>query len=165
MKNYGHDMNLKLFWTYITSLWLSIRLVLFEKYTFVLLVIWWLFAFIVAFGARQLYPGLGLVVVGLAFFSQKYVYRKLAGSRAWLIRRGDRIEFADDRQDGYVQQFEYAKVLQKMRGEDVAKTGLFEAELIPLYHHFYLVEMEDKNRIIPFEWILSLDFEDPLEED
>ncbi len=52
----------------------------------------------------------------------------------------------------------------RMRGEDVAITGLFSEDLIPFYSHFYLVEMDDKNAIIPYEWILSIDLEDVLED-
>jgi len=139
------------------------RLVIFEKYSFVLMVLWWLFAFVLAFIARGLYPGAGLVVVGLAFFTQKRIYRYMERFKSGLIKIGDRIEFAEDTQNSYVQKFKTAKVLRKMRGEDVAITGLFDEELIPMYSHFYLVELEDKNVIIPYEWILSIDVED-LEE-
>ena len=84
--------------------------------------------------------------------------------KALLIRKGDRVEFAKDQQEGYVQKFESAKVLRKMRGEDVALSGLFDKELIALYSHFYLMEQEDKNIVVPYEWILSLEIEE-LEED
>ena len=142
-------------------LWLSLRLLLFEKYDFVLLVIWWLTAFILAFVLRGLYPGVGLVVVAVAFVLQRRFYRHMSRFRASLIREGDRVEYADDQQEGYVQKFEHGRVLRKMRGEDVAKSGLFPEELIPLYSHFYLVALEEKNVVIPFEWVLSLDFEEP----
>jgi hypothetical protein len=78
-------------------------------------------------------------------------------SKSKLIRVGDSVEFAEDQEDSYIQKFNSAKILQKMRGEDVLKTGLFSEELIPLYSHFYLVELDDKNAVIPYEWILSID--------
>lgn len=152
-------MNKKLLWLYVSSLSRSIRLVMFEKYSFILMVLWWLFAFIIAFITRSLYPGAGLVVVGLAFFTQKYVYRYMERFKSVLIKIGDYVEFAEDQENSYIQKFKIAKVLRKMRGEDVAITGLFDEELIPMYRHFYLVEMNDKNIIIPYEWILSLDME------
>jgi len=139
------------------------RLVIFEKYNFVLMVLWWLLIFALAFIARGLYPGAGLVVVGLAFFIQKHVYRYMERFKSGLINIGDHVEFAEDTQNSYVQKFKTAKVLRKMRGEDVAITGLFEEELIPMYSHFYLVELDDKNAIIPYEWILSIDVEDLAE--
>lgn len=153
-------LNKKLFWLYLTSMWLSIRLVMFEKYHFVLLVLWWLFAFVVAFIARGIYPGAGLVVVGLAFVMQKRLFRYMERFKSMLIRIGDTVEFAEDEADGYIQKFKTGKVLRKMSGEDVATTGLINKELIPMYTHFYLVEIDDKNIIIPYEWVLSLDFEE-----
>ena len=157
-------MQFKLLWQTITSLGLLFRLVLFEKYRFILLVLWWLVVFIVAFVGREIYPGVGLMVVGIAFFTQKLFYRYMERFRSSLIHLGDYVEFADDQQEGYIQKFEHGKVLRKMQGEDVLKTGLMDEEIIGLYHHFYLVEMVDKNVVIPFEWILSLDFESPLDE-
>jgi len=145
---------------HLSSLSLFIRLVSFEKYDFILLLLWWLFAFVLAFVMRGLYPGLGLVVVGLAFFAQKPFYRWMAKYRSGLIRPGDLVEFVEDREESYVQKFMSGKVLQKMRSEDVLKTGLFEEELLPLYSHFYLIALEDKNVIVPYEWIVSLDFKE-----
>lgn len=127
--------------------------------------VWWLFAFIAAFAARVVYSGSEFVVLGAAFFLQKQFYRSTAPLKSELIRSGDRIEFAQDQENSYIQKFQDGKVLRRMRGEDVVKTGLFEEELIPLYHHFYLVEMDDKNIVVPYEWVLSIDFEDLLDED
>ncbi len=158
------QVQFKLLWQTITSLGLSFRLVLFEKYRFVLLVLWWLFAFILAFVGRGIYLGVGLVVVGIAFFTQKSFYRYMERFRSALIHLGDRVEFADDQQEGYIQKFEHGKVLRKMQGEDVLKTGLMSEEIVGLYQHFYLIEMQDKNVVIPFEWVLSLDSEDSLNE-
>ena len=155
-------LNKKQFWLHISALGLSIRLILFEKYSFVLLLVWWLLAFALAFVARAIYPGMGLVVVGLAFVVQRPLYRHMARFRSALIKRGDMVEFVEDTQESYVQQFKRGKILEKMRGEDVAATGLFSEEMIPLYHHFYLVETPEKNMIVPYEWILSLDFEEAL---
>jgi len=138
-------------------MWLSVRLVMFEKYSFILLVLWWLMAFTVAFVTRTLLSGSEFIVLAAAFLLQKRFYRLAEPLKAKLIRVGDNVEFADDQVDSYIQKFESGKILQKMRGEDVVKTGLFSEELIPFYSHFYLVELEDKNAIIPYEWVLSID--------
>lgn len=161
MDNY---LNKKLFWLYITSMWRSLRLVLFEKYTLALTVIWWVSAFVLAFVVHGLWIGSGFIVLAVAFLLQKRFYGFMASSKSKLIRIGDRVEFAEDQEESYIQKFKSAKVLRKMRNEDVAKTGLFSEELIPFYSHFYLVEMEDKNAVIPYEWILSIDLEDVLED-
>ena len=147
----------KLFWLYITSMWLSIRLVMFEKFSFILMVVWWMMAFTVAFVARGLLSGSEFILLAAAFLVQKRFYRWMEPSKSKLIRVGDSVEFAEDQEDSYIQKFNSAKILRKIRGEDVLKTGLFSEELIPLYSHFYLVELDDKNAIIPYEWILSID--------
>ena len=147
----------KLFWLYITSMWLSIRLVMFEKFSFILMVVWWMMAFAVAFVARGLLSGSEFILLAAAFLVQKRFYRLMEPLKANLIRVGDSVEFAEDQEDSYIQKFNSAKILRKMRGEDVLKTGLFSEELIPLYSHFYLVELDDKNAVIPYEWILSID--------
>ena len=163
-KYLDNHLNKKLFWLYITSMWLSIRLVMFEKFAFILLVVWWMMAFAVAFMARSFLSGSEFIVLAAAFLVQKRFYRLMEPSKAKLIRIGDDVEFAEDEENSYIQKFQSGKVLQKMRGEDVAKTGLFSEELIPLYSHFYLVKLKDKNVVVPYEWILSIDLVDVLED-
>ena len=150
-------LNKKLFWLYLTSMWLSIRLVMFEKFTFILMVLWWVLAFITAFVARGLLSGSEFLILAAAYLLQRRFYRLMEPSKSKLIRIGDSVEFAEDQQESYIQKFESGKILRKMRGEDVALTGLFSEELIPFYSHFYLVELDDKNVIVPYEWILSID--------
>ena len=104
-------------------------------------------------------------MLAAAFLVQKMFYRLMEPSKSKLIRTGDRVEFAEDEEESYIQKFKTGKILRKMRGEDVLKTGLFSEEMIPLYSHFYLVEMDDKNAIIPYEWVLSIDFEDVMEDE
>ncbi len=156
-KYLDNHLNKKLFWLYVTSMWLSIRLVMFEKFSFILLVVWWVMAFIVAFVARSVLSGSEFIVLAAAFLLQKRFYRLMEPSKSKLIRIGDSVEFAEDQQESYIQKFESGKIVRKMRGVDVAKTGLFSEEMIPLYSHFYLVELEAKNVIGPYEWILSID--------
>ena len=140
-------------------MWFSIRLIMFEKYSLLIKSLWWTLVFSVALIAHFILPWSELAVVLLALLVQKRFYRVMEPLKAYLIRRGDRVEFAQDEQEGYVQKFESAKMLRKMQGEDVALSGLFEKELIDLYSHFYLMEQEDKNIIVPYEWILGLEIE------
>jgi len=150
-------MNIKELWTYVSSMWLYIRLVLFEKYGFFMALLFWVLTFVVAFILHGLYQGLGVVIVILAFAFQKKFYRFMETKKARLLRKGDRVEFAEGEEESYVQKFNRGKILERMRGEDVLLTTLFDAELVPFYSHFYLIEMEEKNTIIPYEWILSID--------
>ena len=141
-------------------MWFSIRLIMFEKYPLVIKSLWWMVVLSVALIAHFILPWSEVVVVLVGLLSQKSFYRVMEPLKAHLIRKGDRVEFANDQQEGYVQKFESAKVLRKMRGEDVALSGLFEKDLIDLYSHFYLMEQEEKNIIVPYEWILGLEIED-----
>ena len=150
----------ELFWLYLTSMWLSIRLIMFEKYPLVLKILWWMPLLSIALIAHFIFPWSEMAVVLLGLLAQKRFYKFMEPMKAYLIYQGDRVEFANDQQDGYVQKFESAKVLRKMRGEDVALSGLFEKELIDLYSHFYLMEQEEKNIIVPYEWILGLEIEE-----
>jgi ASC-1-like (ASCH) protein len=156
-------LNKKLFWLYITSMWLSIRLVVFTQYKLVVTVVWWIMAFFIAFAVHALWSGGEIIILAVAFFLQNRFYRFMQPAKAKLIRMGDSVEFAEEVEGSYMQTFKSAKVLRKMRCEDVAATGLFSEELIPFYSHFYLVEMKDKNGIIPYEWFLSIDFEDEID--
>ena len=126
--------------------------------------IWWASSFLFAFIFHDIWRGSGLIVAAAAFVVQKRFYSFMAPFKSKFIRLGDRIEFAEDNGESTIQTFKSAKVLRRMRGEDVAKTGLFSEELMPFYSRFYLVELENKNAIIPYEWILSIDPEDLPEE-
>jgi len=140
-------------------MWLSIRLIIFEKYPLVMKILWWVPLLSIALIAHFILPWSEMAVVLLGLLAQNMVYKLMEPMKAYLIRKGDRVEFAQDEQDGYVQKFESAKVLRKMRGEDVALSGLFDKELIGFYSHFYLMEQEDKNIVVPYEWILGLEIE------
>ena len=139
---------------------LSIRLIMFEKYALVSKVLWWMPLLSIALAAHFIFAWSEVGVVMIGFLLQNKFYKLMEPMKAYLICKGDRVEFANDQQEGYVQKFESAKVLRKMRGEDVALSGLFEKELIDLYSHFYLMEQEEKNIVVPYEWILGLEIEE-----
>ena len=158
-------MDKKTFWLYVTSMWLSLRVVVFENYTTVITYTWWLFTFIVAVAAHFIFFGSEVGVIVFALVFQKYVYVSMKKVKSKLIMRGDIVEFASDQDEGYVQHFKNAIVLRKMYAKDVKTTRLFSEALLPLYSHFYLVKLEDENAIIPYEWIVGLEIESLLEVD
>lgn len=119
-------------------------------------------ALLVGYLTNALWSGGGIIILAIAIVMQRNYVRWMEQFKSRLIRIGDRIEFAKEEEGGYVQQFESARVLRKMRGEDVAISGFFLDEMVPFYSHFYLVELDDKNAIIPYEWILSIELEDEL---
>lgn len=153
-------MNKRVFSLCLDAFGLSVRFVLFEKYSLVLMAIWWASAFVLALVFHDIWRGSGLIIAAAAVVVKKHFYGFMAPLKPTLIRLGDRIEFAEDNGESIIQTFKSAKVVRRMRGEDAAKTGLFSEELIPLYSRFYLVELKDKNTVIPYEWIVSIDPED-----
>lgn len=153
-------MNKKLFLLYISSLWLAIRIVVFEKYRRVVLTVWWVTALLLGYLVNSLWCGSGFMVLAIAVTLYRQYAQFMEKFKPRLIRIGDRVEFAQEEEGGYIQKFGSARVLRRMRGEDVAISGFFSDELLPLYSHFFLVEMADQNTIIPYEWVLSIEVEE-----
>ncbi len=102
------------------------------------------------------------VVTGLA------LYLKVLGSveflKRSLIRKGDRVEYADPKESETTQIFKKAVVLLKMRKDEVKKTSLLSDELMEDNKHFYLVETAKKPQVIAYDWIIGISPE-ILEED
>ncbi len=73
-----------------------------------------------------------------------------------LIRKGDRVEYADPTSSQIIEQFKTAIVLLKIRPDEVEKTKLIAPELIEDNHHFYLVEVNKKPCVIAYDWIIGI---------
>ncbi len=150
-------MNRELFWRHIIALRLAVRIIVFEKYRRVMLTLWWTTALLLGYLTNSHLCGSGFMMLAIAVAGQRSYLRWAQKRKSKLIHVGDRVEFAEEEEDGYIQKFGSGRILRQMRGEDVAISGFFSNELIALYSHFYLVEMEEKNTIIPYEWILSIE--------
>ena len=92
------------------------------------------------------------VVLGLSLFA--ITLRNFQFLKRMLIRKGDRIEYADPQASEATQVFKTAIVLLKMRPDEVKK--LISSELMEGNRHFYLVEEQKSPKVIAYDWIMSI---------
>lgn len=141
---------------------LALRIVLFEKYGFVVTLFWWMLVTLGALFAFLVHPAAGSALLLLGALLFKRMKRVMLRNRYRLIRQGDRVEYALSDADPFTEQFATAKVLQYLRREDAAHTSLFDPELLPFYRHYYLVKTGKKSIIIPYEWIYAIELDREL---
>ena len=128
----------------------------FEKFTAVFFFFYLVFVLSLAFIVSVLHWGVAvaIVVLGLVLFVKTlntFEFVKRA-----LIRKGDRIEYADPSATENIHMFKTATVVLKMRLDEVKKTKLISDELMQDNKHFYLVETDKRPSVIAYDWILGL---------
>ncbi len=132
------------------------RVMLFEKFTAVFFFFYLLFILSLAFILSVLHWVVAVIIMllGVALFVKTlhgFEFLKRA-----LIRKNDRIEYADPNAADSKDIFKTATVLLKMRPEEVRKTKLISDELIGESTHFYLVKADDEPTVISYDWIMGL---------
>ena len=147
LKAYGHLLK---------GLFSLARVILFEKFTAVFFFFYLLFVLSLGFLLSVVHWSVAAVVVflGLALFLK--VLKSFQFLKRSLIRKGDRIEYADPYASDNMQMFQKATVLLKMRLDEVKKTRLIPDELIEGNRHFYLVETGQKPTVVAYDWIIGL---------
>lgn len=149
-------LNRKPWWHYLKTLTLVFRVILYEKLSTVFMLLWWvMIGSIAIIGSSDWRIVLPVLVVGLLLY--RPVWKMVLGGKYRLIRRGDTVEYSEPSESLSEQKFETAKVLRFMTAENVAASNMFDAEHLELYSHFYLVDSGKKNRVIPYEWIVSIE--------
>ncbi len=104
----------------------------------------------------MLHWGVAVFVVLLAFALFVPIFKNVQFLKRSLIRKDDRIEYADPQAIDNAHIFKKATVILKMRLDEVKKTELIPDELIEGNRHFYLVKSDDKPTVIAYDWILGL---------
>lgn len=94
------------------------------------------------------------VITGLALYLK--TLRSVEFLKRSLIRKGDRIEYADPKESETTHIFKKAVVLLKMRMDEVKKTSLMSDELMEGNKHFYLVETAKEPQVIAYDWIMGI---------
>jgi hypothetical protein len=94
------------------------------------------------------------VLLGLALFLK--VLNSFQFLKRSLIRKGDRVEYADPSASETMDIFKKAVVLLKMRPDEVKKTKLISSDLMEGNRHFYLVEEGKEPRVIAYDWIIGI---------
>ncbi len=148
--------NLRAYKHLVQALFNVSRVLIFEKFTAVFFFFYLLFILSIGFILSVIHwgVGIGFVFLGLVFFLkslQGFMFVKRA-----LIRRGDRVEYADPTSSKIDTMFSMGQVLLKMRLDEVKKSRLVSEELMEGNRHFYLVEVDKKPKIIAYDWIISL---------
>lgn len=132
------------------------RVILFDKFTAVFFFFYLLFALSLAFILSVLHWSAAVIVLFLAVVLFSALLRNFQFLKRALVRKGDRIEFADPQASDEKEMFKTATVLLKMRFDEVKKSKLISEELMEGSRHFYLVEIDKKPIVISYDWIIGL---------
>jgi len=98
--------------------------------------------------------GVGFILITLILFTP--VLNKVQFLKRALIRKGDRVEYADPNEHEDTKIFKKAEVVLKMRFEEAEKSKLISKELMQDNQHFYLVKTGKEVSVIAFDWIIGL---------
>lgn len=146
---------------YIRSLILAFRIIAFEKTGETVLLLWAGPALITVLVFFMYSVISGIAAMGVTLLLYYGLRRWALTSRFRLIRPGDRIEYAKvtENDEGHRQQFEAGIVHQRLTREDAERTGKLKTDLMGMSKWFYLVSSDKQTRIVPLEWIVSIEFE------
>jgi hypothetical protein len=129
---------------------------LFEKFTPVFFFFYLIFILSLGFILSAVHWGVTVFVVLLGLFLFRRSLRGFEFLKRGLIRKGDRVEYADPTAAQTREIFKKARVLLKMRPSEAEKSRLIDAEFIEENRHFFLVETDKKPSVIAYEWIVGL---------
>jgi len=128
----------------------------FEKFTALFFFFYLLSALSVALVLSLIHWGVGVFTLVLALIVFKKTLENVQFLKRALIRKGDRVEYADPTEEDDKHMFKKADVVLKMRPAEVEKTKLISSELIQDNKHFYLVRAGEDVNVIAFDWIIGL---------
>lgn len=144
-------------WHQLTLLWLVFRVILFEKLPTLFAFTWWTLAFLIALMLGAFHWALFVGTLVCALLLCRFLIHRVVAKKYLLIRRGDSVEYSVPTEEEVMQRFETARVLHRMSREHVQKAGSFDADQLELYEEFFLVDTGKTNRVIPFDWIVSIE--------
>lgn len=132
------------------------RVLFFEKFTAVFFFFYLISVLSVGFILSAIHWSAAVITVllGLGLFLK--ILERFQFLKRSLIRKGDRIEYADPNASEAMQIFKKAVVLLKMRPDEVKKTRLISSELMEGNKHFYLVETGKEPSVIAYDWIIGI---------
>lgn len=132
------------------------RVMIFEKFSAVFFFFYLLFVLSLGFVLSVIHWSAAVAVLLLGFLLFSRALQGFQFLKRALIRKGDRIEYADPNASQTNQIFKKAKVLLKMRFDEVQKSRLIPQELMEGNRHFFLVETKKKPTIIAYDWIIGI---------
>ncbi|MBE0497971.1 MAG: hypothetical protein IBX43_01870 [Campylobacterales bacterium] len=140
----------------LRSFFIISRVMLFEKFTPVFFFFYLLFVLSLGFVLSVIHWGVGVFVVLLCLLLFRSSLQSFEFLKRLLIRKGDRVEYADPSAEQTQEIFKKARVLLKMRPSEAEKSKLIDAELLEGNRHFFLVQIDKKPSVIAYEWIVGL---------
>ncbi|RLA69532.1 MAG: hypothetical protein DRG24_08325 [Epsilonproteobacteria bacterium] len=145
--------------SYIRSISLALRSVLFEQFAVSVKILWGTFVlFWVLIGAViSFWLALAIAFTGVVLL--RSIFRGALKHKYRLIKKGDRVEYALADENEMIQQFTIRKVRHYLSKDALAQTKLFDPEQIGFYEHYYLVDDGKKSVAIPFDWINSIEID------
>lgn len=152
----------KMWFIYISTIFLVIRAIVFEKYTQFVAVVWFGFFGLIFLMFMSLHWSflVGIIIVSLVGYPP--LNKASIGWKYLLICKGDYVEYAPLDTSETLETaalFKTVKVLRYLKQDEVKVSGGFEREYLEFYEHFYLCEDKNKNIFIPYEWILRIETE------
>lgn len=132
------------------------RVMAFEKFTAIFFFFYLISVLSIGFILSAVHWSAAVVTVllGLALFLK--ILNSFQFLKRSLIRKGDRIEYADPSASETMDIFKKAVVLLKMRLDEVKKTKLISSDLMEGNRHFYLVEEGKEPKVIAYDWIIGI---------
>lgn len=140
----------------LRSFFIISRVMLFEKFTSVFFFFYLLFVLSMGFVLSVIHWGVGVLVVLLSLLLFRRSLRGFEFLKRSLIRKGDRVEYADPSAAETREIFKTARVVLRMRPGEAEKSKLIDAEFIEDNCYFFLVETDKKPSVIAYEWIVGL---------
>ena len=129
---------------------------MFEKFTHLFLFFYLLCALTISLLFSVIHWGAGIISIVLALLLFTRVLSKVQFLRRSLIRKGDKVEYADPTENEDKEIFKKAEIVLKMRPDEVKKTKLISDELMEDNKHFYLVKVGEDVSVIAYDWIIGL---------
>jgi len=132
------------------------RVMAFEKFTAVFFFFYLISVLSIGFILSAIHWSAAVVTVLLGLALYLKILGKFQFLKRSLIRKGDRVEYADPNASETTQIFKKAVVLLKMRPAEVQKTKLISSELMEGNKHFYLVEVDKEPIVIAYDWVIGI---------
>jgi len=148
--------NILAYWELLKGVLIVTRVMAFEKFTALFFFFYLLSAVSIALILSIMHWGAGVVFMLFALITFTKTLNNTQFLKRLLIRKGDRIEYADPKEEEGTAMFKKANIILKMRHNEVEKTKLISPELIEGNKHFYLVKAGKDVDVIAYDWIIGL---------
>ena len=148
--------NVRAYWHLLKGVLIVLRVMAFEKFNALFFLFYLLSALSISLVLAMLHWGAGIVFIVLSLVGFMKVLHSVQFLKRSLIRKGDKIEYADPSEDDDKKMFKRAVVILKMRFDEALKTKLIAEELMEDNRHFYLVKVEDDVSVVAYDWIIGI---------